>query len=326
VGLIKCADENSERHPSLYLGAMAEYNKRHDLISIEQTGIRAMENISDNLKIRSKIALKAAYASSCLGHYSEMMRFCWEGFRSDTNVRNFLRLFGTKEMAQQYGVRGNEVLLTTNKATHLFSEAFTRILSQNLINQSEYNTLCFYTGDFKKVKKASQNPSNSLGWSNSFIRYGIRLFLLYLYENPLPSKAAASMEKYVGFPDESDMNELLFFENDILSESRTNKTSIFWTCFQKWKSYFPMSEKEKQDYLEWAETIIHSRAEAIVKGLHRRQYGEVAALLAMVAEIKESMGIQNAKERIYLEYKKNYPRHSSFQSEMTYYFDIKKKR
>ena len=34
----------------------------------------------------------------------------WECFCSDSTEKNFLRLFGTKEMAVQYGMRGKEVL------------------------------------------------------------------------------------------------------------------------------------------------------------------------------------------------------------------------
>ena len=36
-------------------------------------------------------------------------------------------------------------------------------------------------------------------------------------------------------------------------------------------------------------------------------------LLAMVGEIKEDMGTARAREEIFAEYKRKYPRHSSFQ-------------
>ena len=34
--------------------------------------------------------------------------------------------------------------------------------------------LCFYTGDFETVGRASINPQGLLGWSTSFIQYGLR--------------------------------------------------------------------------------------------------------------------------------------------------------
>lgn len=43
--------------------------------------------------------------------------------------------------------------------------------------------LCFYTGDFETVRRVSINPQGSLGWSTSFIQYGLRAILLYLYES-----------------------------------------------------------------------------------------------------------------------------------------------
>ena len=156
--------------------------------------------------------------------------------------------------------------------------------------------LSFYSGDFQKVKAASKNPQGSLGWSGSFIRYGIRLILLYLYDNPLPSKAAAGTAGYVGFPDGNDLSLQMDFESEIAEESRRLKISTFWNYFQRWKKYFQMSEEEKKKYFTWAEKIVYSRADAIVSGQYRRHYGEIAGLLAMVAEIKEGLGKQGAKQ------------------------------
>ena len=85
-----------------------------------------------------------------------------------------------------------------------------------------------------------------------------------------------------------------------------------------------MGKSECEKYLSWAENIIYKRADAIVSGQHRSHYGEVAVLLAIVGEIKEDMGIQGAKRYIYEQYRKKFPRHSSFQGEMRDYFNIPK--
>ena len=69
---------------------------------------------------------------------------------------------------------------------------------------------------------------------------------------------------------------------------------------------------------------MYKRADAIVSGQHRSHYGEVAALLAIVGEIKEDMGMQGAKRYIYEQYRKKFPRHSAFQGEMKNYFNISK--
>ncbi|MDO5425034.1 MAG: GNAT family N-acetyltransferase [Eubacteriales bacterium] len=317
-GLARLADENAAVHPSLYLAVMEEYQKGHRYQEIEETGKRAVKILDDKLVIRAKAALTAAAASSYLQHEEEVMRFCWECFRSDSNVKNYLRLFGTKEMADKYGMRGREVLENRSKGNSECGWRNTE-LYKNVIGDSEYYRLSFYMGDFETVKTASKNPKGSLGWSSSFIKDGIRLFLLYLYEEPLPSKAAASTAAYVGFPD-TEEEYLIGFEKKIQEESRERKLSEFWNYFQRWKSFFPMEDAEKKRYLGWAERIVYSRADAIVSGQHRNHYGQAAVLLAMIGEIKEGMGIAGAARSIFAEYKRKFPRHSSFQREMKYYF------
>lgn len=322
-GLVKMADENCKTHPSLYLAVMDEYAKSHDYEQIERTGERAAERISKTLRIRSEVALKAAYAAEALGHMEKVMQFCWEAFWSDSTVRNLLRLFGTMEMAVQYGMRGKEVLCSGIRNKKTENPVGSRELCMNVVGDHAYHELCFYTGDFDAAKRASSNPQGSLGWSSRFIGRGIRLFLLYLYESPKPSMAAASVAQAVGFAGSEDPHPDLRFESDIIEESRKCKVSVFWNYFQRWKQYFPMEESERKRYLAWAEKIACSRADAIVGGQHRGHYGNCAVLLAMVAEIKEEMGIRGAKREIFAAYKAKFPRHSSFQAEMKKYFGIK---
>lgn len=45
--------------------------------------------------------------------------------------------------------------------------------------------LCFYTGDFETVGRASINPQGSLGWSTSGLRaIGYLRLVLYTKKNP----------------------------------------------------------------------------------------------------------------------------------------------
>lgn len=318
-GLVKTAEENPSFHPALYNSIIEEYEKQHMYASIEEIGKKALAVLDKNLVIRGKIALKAAAAASHQQHEEEMMGFCWEAFCSDTSVENYLRLFGTEKLAEKYGRQGWKVLQNCQKGNAGNLWNITEF-EQNNIDDYEYNRLKFYTGDFENVKIISRNPKGSLGWSSSFIQDGIRLFLLYLYEKKLPSKAAASIAAYVGFTDKKDTKNLLEFERRIQEESSKCKVSEFWNYFQRWKVYFPMDEEKKKRYLAWAEKIVYSRADAIVSGQHRNHYGQVAVLLAMVGEIKEGMGETGAKNRIFADYKSKFPRHSSFQREMKTYF------
>ena len=320
-GLYEMAKENASVHPSLYLSVMEQYEKGHLYDEIENVGENALRQINDNLTIRSEIALKAAFAASCLNHEEKMMRFCWESFISDSTEKNYLRLFGTEKMAEIYGMCGKEALKNRPKNNSEFRIRSSE-LNTNIISDYEYYQLVFYTGDFGTVKNISKNLKGSLGWSSSFIDIGIRLFLLYLYDQSLPSKAAKSIASRIGFPDENQRKDLLKFETEIQSECQEHKVSEFWNYFQRWKRYFPMEKAEREKYLTWAENIVYKRADAIVSGQHRSHYGEVAGLLAIVGEIKEDMGMQRAKRYIYEQYRKKFPRHSSFQGEMRDYFNI----
>lgn len=321
-GLAEMADIHGTMHPSLYLAVMAEYDKKHDYKSIEEVGQRAMEKLDKNLVIRSEVAQKAAYAASCLMHTEKMMEFCWESFCSDLSEKNLLRLYGTAEMAEQYQTKCEE-LLAERENVKVGDYAGDGELERNAVSDDAWYTLHFYCGDFQFVKQASKNPHRSLGWSSRYIGTGIRLFLLYLYETPLPSKAAAAVAGYLDCFGSAEKSEQLYFERIITEESRTHKVSVFWNYFQRWKTYYPMSDVEKKSYLAWAEQIVYKRADAIVSGQYRRHYGEVAILLAIVAEIKEAMGLSGEKNRIFAEYKKKFPRHSAFQAEMKEYFGIK---
>lgn len=102
-------------------------------------------------------------------------------------MKNLLRLFGTKEIAAKYGLRGKDISGSCKKGE---VQTCTRDveMKQNYIGEHTRLELCFYTGQFSKVKEASKNPKGSLGWSGGFIPYGIRMLLLYLYEKTLHLK------------------------------------------------------------------------------------------------------------------------------------------
>lgn len=165
------------------------------------------------------------------------MKFCWECFRSDSTSRNLLRLFGTKEMAEKYGLRGRGIFLHREKGNPAECVRNPE-LAKNIIGDYGYYELCFYTGDFKKVKAVSKNPEGSLGWSGNFIPYGIRLILLYLYETSFPSKAAKGVAAYVGFCDEKDSDFQMAFERDIIEESR-GESGARQMIYQQYKKKFP---------------------------------------------------------------------------------------
>ena len=64
------------------------------------------------------------------------------------------------------------------------------------------------------------------------------------------------------------------------------------------------------------EKLIDMRVKAIISGQHRAHYGRVAAAFG---EVKESRRDQGAKNRLLLEYREMFPRHTSFHEELRRY-------
>lgn len=63
------------------------------------------------------------------------------------------------------------------------------VLLNKIDDEYLYYMLCFYTGDFETVRRVSINPQGSLGWSTSFIQYGLQAIgylrlVLYTKKNP----------------------------------------------------------------------------------------------------------------------------------------------
>ena len=50
---------------------------------------------------------------------------------------------------------------------------------------------------FETVRRVSINPQGSLGWSTSFIQYGLRAILLYLYESTKMTEAVSEIAGYL---------------------------------------------------------------------------------------------------------------------------------
>ncbi|MFR3385670.1 MAG: hypothetical protein ACLTST_04005 [Lachnospiraceae bacterium] len=80
----------------------------------------------------------------------------------------------------------------------------------------------------------------------SFVRCGISLFLLYLYEKALPSKALSCVAASIGFADTKDEKTLMQFEKEILEESRRLKISEFWNYVQEVEAMLSDERQKKR--------------------------------------------------------------------------------
>lgn len=297
--ILALAEQYYKNHPALYLYAIEKCVKRRDYQRVLQIGEDAMEKLNDRWKIRAEIAKIAA---ECTGDTETKYYYRYEAFRSDSSVENLLVLFENKVVAEKYGIKCKNIIPTAHSSDAVEWHVQYAEKRCNHISKHTYNTLLFFGGEFATVQSKCKNPPNSLGWSTCYIKQGIYLFLMYLYEGENIEKETALREIGSSFGRSVEMKEGRFLE-----------------LFKKWKQYYPMEITNKQDVLQWAEKIIRKRVDAIVGGQHRAQYGEVAALLGAVAEIRESWGERGVKHSVRQEYKNKYPRHSSFQGQLNLY-------
>lgn len=318
-GLEELASRNYNTHPTLALSVLKEYGKCLSFGEMEGFGVQALEHMDVKLKLRARIALATAFAASHLEHPQQERACLLEAFRSDTSIRNLLRLYGNDQLAEGAVVQAKELIQGT-PVSERFSFGMNQELMENVIDKHTYYECCFFMGEFETVKKKTINPKGSLGWTGKFIRTGLVLFLVYLYDGPCPTTAIDYFIREIGFGKSEGDEFPTVQEKELMEEAKAQGTSLFWSYFQRWKKYFPMEQEVKETYYSWALKIIYARADAIVSGQFRNHYGESAALLAALGDIQGSWGATVEKGRIQSEYKRKFPRHSSFQAEMRRYF------
>ena len=316
-GLADIARKNYLKHPSLYLEALKEYEMNHEYQKMADLGTEAVNNIDKKYRIRSEIALKASFAEGYLEHEDKMKELWYEVYASVNSGVNFLRLFLDDHMAKFYGMKAKELPKIIQKRNDYNND--TQELEENILDSTTATCLEFLSGEFDKVKRACVNPKGSLGWSGNFIGYGIKIFLLYLYDEECLKKATKNIAGDIAYSFGFNKNEeFYFFVKDLFSKSGGD-TETFWMTFCKWKKYFTMPDHDKNKYLLWVEDIIDKRTNAIVGGQFRNHYTSVALLISSFGEVKESWGYQGARQEITARYKKIFPRHSSFHAALNEY-------
>ncbi|WP_310603614.1 hypothetical protein [Anaerosporobacter sp.] len=315
-GLADMARRSYLKHPALYLEALKEYEMNHEYEKMVALGTEAINAIDKKYRIRGDIALKTSFAQYYLGHMEEMKKMWYEVYVSDMSEVNFLRLFLEDEMAIEYGMKGKDISRPVLKGNNFIDNP--QELKENLLDKTTDTYMAFLSGEYEKVKKVCVDPANSLGWSGKFIGSGVRIFLLYLYNQECLKKPINKIADEVAYSFRFSKNEeFYFFEKSPAKNGGATET--FWMAFCRWRNYFPMSENEKNKYLHWLEEIIDKRTKAIVGGQFRNHYGSVAMLILALGEVKESLGYQNAKQELKEKYKKMFPRHSSFHGAMREY-------
>ncbi|MDO5338466.1 MAG: hypothetical protein Q4E89_13695 [Eubacteriales bacterium] len=318
---LEIARRFSALHPEIYEQILAQSLISGGAEEKWKVGEEALCRIKPQYIVRSRIALLTAQYALELKKQEEAEK-CWlEAFRSDTRPIHYMRLAVEcsdftkyrQEVRQIY----HELLKTPQKESVILGES-----AENRIGKNTYYILEFLEGEFQKVILEGMNEKKALGWSFTFMKSGIALFLLYLYRGKALFSGCASMCSRIA-------EEICFtkegYSEGLIRSVNTDKTSLFWECFDKWRTQTSMSEEEQEKILKKLDQWIRLRVEGIMQANRRNYYAECAAFIAALGEVRESRGEYNGKARLMEAYRSAYSRRTAFHREMEA-FGMKRKK
>ncbi len=332
---VQYAEKYADVHPGLYLKILenGKYAMANDMVSI---GIKAMKAIPKKYVIRSKAALKTAeYVIAADGEQSLLEKCYFAACESDTSAQNYLRALlngygnGKKreelqKLLEPFPVhRSNGYLLDEGSFREYGGSVYFE-RDENKPNNNMVLMLRFLDGQFAEVLDKGLHKSEALGWTGTFMKQGIALFLIYLHEGRWNGKGIAAMA-------EMAKNAMRFsaieYRKGACVPEEMDEDDLFSRLFLQWKSMAPMESDIRGRAVKRITALLEKRTAGIMDANRRNYYGECAAYIAALGEVRESMGEPGAKQRLMTSYKDAYPRRSAFREEMRKYgwIDIKRK-
>jgi len=314
--LVHYAEKYGAVHPCIY-DVILEKNPFADTKEAVQVGMRALEIIPAHYTIRSNIALMTAkYALT--SNDTEKAEHCWlEAFRSyptETNLLRLMTMYGNFSEIEQE-VRAMISAHGTNKQKSAYvPEKANELSSYNLSNEDTYRLL-FLLGDYMDIFTKAMKPQKTLGWSYTFLKCGIPLFFLLMYNNTRLNGAMLKMcttaSEYMSFRAEDYCRGT--------QQSENNDTLLFWDLFRQTRCSEKLPDEEQQKIMERLTALTELRTNLIVSEQKRGYYNECASYIAALGEVLESHGQNGSKQALLSAYKSKYPRHSAFIRELKNY-------
>jgi hypothetical protein len=220
-------------------------------------------------------------------------KYICDAFMFDTNILNLLRIINNG----YYKKYENEV---KNKIVYVNTKNDEEI---NIIGKEKYYLLLFFIGDFEKFYNESIKHKKLLGWTNSFEKISVYLWLLLLNETKEKTKSYTKLLSDIFLDIGYNEKENQFLENNI---------DEIW---KKWKSKFKLNETIKMKAINWLKEVIENRVEAIMGGNYRKSYYKCALLVVAYSEMMLSQNL-GTKEEYIRYYMNKYSRRTAFKNEL----------
>lgn len=315
-------------HPGLYVNLLEKGNDvaANDMVSI---GIKAMKAIPKKYRMRGRAALKTAEYVIAAGGEASLLGQCYfAAYESDTSVLNYLRVLLNSGEADKTSEKFQKILmkLSVNKTSDSFGMYESDLCSEREENKPDGNTvllLRFLDGQFADVLDRGLNKSEALGWTGTFMKQGIALYLLYLYEGQWNEKGIAVMAQTAKSAMRFSAEE---YRKGICGLEGIGENDLFCKLFLKWKSMVQMEPDMRNRVIERITALIEKRTAGIMAANRRNYYGECAAYIAALGEVLESMGEMGTKQRLMTSYQEQYSRRNAFREEMRNYGWIDRKK
>lgn len=319
---VRYAEKYAAVHPGLYLNILenGKFAKANDMVSI---GIKAMKAIPKKYISRSRAALKTAeYVVAADGNLPLLEKCYFAAYESDTSALNYLRVLlngsenekkreGLQKILLKFSERKSGDSFSVYEGSYLYSER-----EENRPDSNMVLLLRFLDGQFADVLDKGLNKSEALGWTGTFMKQGIALYLLYLHEGQWSGKGIAAMAEIAKRAMRFSAEE---YRKGTLGLEGTGENDLFCQLFLKWKSMMQMESDVRSRAGKRITALLEKRIEGIMNANRRNYYGECAAYIAALGEVRESMGETGAKQRLMNSYRDKYSRRSAFREEMRHY-------
>lgn len=318
--VLEIAGKFVNQHPELYKQLLQKGLEGEKWDKMLQIGLEALDKIPVTYILRSEIALLTAEFANRLND-RKTTELCWiEAFRSDTSVSNYMRI---RFMAKDWEQYSKEIKLIYQEAYHKTKmqdktavNYYADMQRVNSLYNNAYCMLLFFDRDYENVIQIGLSEKNALGWSSTFMKEGLALFLLLLYKgDTLPKGLNTMLGKVIsgcGFRIDT------FLVGTGLNNVR-NECELFWELFCKWKEETSITEEDYPEWINMIERYISMRTAGIMDANRRNYYGECAAYIAAYGEVCESRGAVGAKAGIMEKYKVKYSRRRAFHEELRNY-------